>query len=109
AFLGNNGTLVLNRSGWEVIPEIKGDKPLMEAVPHTKPTDNAVGQHMENFVEAVRSGNLTNLHAPIEAGAEVANIAQMGNISYRTGERLQWDEKKRQFNSRRANKYLAAE
>ena len=31
-FVGNNGTLVVDRDGWEVIPEKKKDKDLMERV-----------------------------------------------------------------------------
>jgi hypothetical protein len=31
-YVGNNGTLVVDRDGWEVIPEKKNGKELMEKV-----------------------------------------------------------------------------
>jgi len=31
-FVGNKGTLVVDRGGWEVIPEFEGKKPLLERV-----------------------------------------------------------------------------
>lgn len=105
AFIGNYGTLVLDRGGWEVIPE--GDR--MEAVPLQKSQDNGLDKHTTNFVEAVRSRNLEALHAPIEAGAHIAVFSQMGNIAYRTGEKIYWDAKKGRFTSSAANKLLAAE
>jgi predicted dehydrogenase len=45
AFIGNNGTLVLNRDGWEVIPELqvyKNNIPLTDAIPLQKPVDNGL-------------------------------------------------------------------
>ncbi|GGG75970.1 NADH-dependent dehydrogenase [Parapedobacter pyrenivorans] len=105
AFIGNYGTLVLDRGGWEVIPE--GDR--MEAVPLQKSQDNGLDKHTTNFVEVVRSRNLEALHAPIEAGAHIAVFSQMGNIAYRTGEKIYWDAKRGRFTSSAANKLLAAD
>ncbi len=104
AFIGNNGTLVLDRGGWEVIAE--GDR--MEAVPHQKSQDNGLDQHMANFIKAVQAKDPSLLNAPIEAGAHIANFSQMGNIAYRTGEKIYWDDKKNRFTSKRANALLAA-
>jgi predicted dehydrogenase len=88
AYIGNNATLVLSRGGWEVIDEkmskIKIERPLV------KPTDNGLDNHWQNFIEVVRSRKMDNLHCPIEAGAHVATVAQLGNISYRSGKRLSW-------------------
>src|SRR5690606_13596806 len=78
AFIGNFGTLVLNRSGWEVIPE--GDR--MEAVPLQKSQDNGLEKHTANFIDVVRSRKLEDLNAPINAGAHIAIFSQMGNIAY---------------------------
>jgi len=104
AFIGNNGTLVLNRQGWEVLPE--GDR--MAAVPFQKSKDNGLERHMDNFVEAILTRNKSILKAPVEAGAHIAILSQMGNIAYRTGKKLYWDKDKRQFSDKEANKYLAA-
>lgn len=104
AFIGNNGTLVLNRSGWEVIPE----KGRMEALPFQPASGNGLERHMANFVEAIRQRNPQLLHAPIEAGAHIAIFSQMGNIAFRTGQKLYWDQGKQRFTDSNANRYLAA-
>jgi len=88
AYIGNNATLVLSRGGWEVIDEkqstIKIERPLV------KPTDNGLDNHWKNFIDVVRSRKMENLHCSIEAGAHVATVAQLGNISFRSGKRLSW-------------------
>lgn len=104
AFIGNNGTLVLNRDGWEVIPE----KGKMEAVSLQKPKDNGLDVHMQNFVQAIAKRDRNLLHAPIHVGAHIANFCQMGNIAYRTGEKLYWDKTKHKFTDKKANSYLLA-
>ncbi len=105
AFIGNFGTLVLDRGGWEVIPE--GDR--MEAVPLQKSQDNGLDKHTANFIDVVRSRRLEDLHAPITAGAHIAIFSQMGNIAYRTGEKVYWDARKERFTNKAANRLLAAE
>ncbi|WP_257666296.1 Gfo/Idh/MocA family protein [Parapedobacter tibetensis] len=105
AFIGNYGTLVLNRSGWEVIPE--GER--MEAVPFQKSQDNGLDMHTTNFIGAVRAKDPTLLNAPITAGAHIAIFSQMGNIAYRTGKKVYWDDSKAQFTDKKANKLLAAQ
>jgi len=63
---------------------------------------------MANFVDAIRQKNPQLLHAPLEAGAHIAIFSQMGNIAYRTGQKLYWDKEKQRFNDEKANKYLAS-
>ena len=104
SYIGNNGTLVLDRGGWEVIPD--GGK--MEAVPIQKNKGNGLDLHMQNFVEVIKSRKMADLHCPIQAGAHVATVCQMGNISYRSGEKVTWDQAKGKFNEEKANGYLAA-
>lgn len=105
AFIGNHGTLVLDRGGWEVIPE--GDR--MEAVPLQKSQDNGLDKHTTNFIDVVRSRKLEDLNAPITAGAHIAIFSQMGNIAYRTGEKIYWNAQQERFTSKAANKLLSAE
>ncbi|NIG55298.1 Gfo/Idh/MocA family protein [Chitinophaga sp. Cy-1792] len=104
AFIGNNGTLVVDRGGWEVIPE----KGKMEAVARKPSVDNGLDLHAKNFIEVIKSRKIDDLHCPIAAGAHVATIAQMGNIAYRTGKKVYWDANKKQFTENDANKLLAA-
>lgn len=105
AFIGNNGTLVLDRGGWEVIPE----KGKMEAVTRQKSVDNGLDLHAVNFLDVIKSRKLEDLHTSIQAGAHVATVAQLGNIAYKTGKKLNWDAAKFKFDDAGANKYLAAQ
>lgn len=104
AFIGENGTLVLNRRGWEVLPE----KGRMEAVPLQKPQENGLLTHMNNFVEAILRKDASILNAPIQVGGDIAIFSQLGNIAYRHGEKLYWDKNKRKFTDEKANRYLKA-
>lgn len=92
AYIGNNATLVLSRGGWEIIDE-KMNKMKIER-PLARPTDNGLDNHWKNFIEVVRSRKMEDLHCSIEAGAHVATVAQLGNISFRSGKRLTWDNDK---------------
>ena len=108
AYIGNNGTLILNRGGWEVIEEKqsknKVSKPLVAA------NDNGLDKHWENFVSVVKSRKMEDLHCSIQDGAHVATIAQMGNIAYRTGQKLFWDTNKNRFTDEAVNaQYLMKE
>ena len=105
AFIGNNGTLVMDRGGWEVIPE--GKK--MEAVPLQKRSDNGLDLHTKNFIEAIRAKDASKLNAPIEVGSHIAKLSQMGNIAYRTGLKINWNKNTQTFKEKEANKLLAAE
>jgi len=104
SYIGNNGTLVLWRGGWEVIP----DEKRMEAIPYQPNKGSGLDLHTVNFVEAVKSRKLDKLTCPIQAGAHVATVCQMGNISYRSGSKVSWDVAKGKFNEEKANAYLAA-
>ena len=99
AFIGENGTLALNRKGWEVIPE----KDKMERIPLQKPEDNGLDMHTANFVEAIKRSDPNLISAPVEAGAHIAIFSQMGNIAYRVGKKLHWDVEKKCFDDPEAN------
>ena len=109
AFIGNNGTLVVNRQGWEVIPERESGKDKIERVEYQKSVDNGLEKHAVNFLDVVQSRHFENLNASIEVGAHIAKICQMGNIAYRLGKKIYWDAEKNKFTDSEANKYLAAE
>jgi predicted dehydrogenase len=102
AYIGNNGTLVLNRGGWEVIEE-KGSQHKVSR-PLEKVSDNGVDKHMANFMEVVRSRKMEDLHCSILEGAHVATVAQMGNISLRSGQRLDWDKAAGKFGDEKVNR-----
>lgn len=101
AFVGKNGTLVVNRGGWEVLPE----KDLMEPVALQKQADNGLDLHTANFRDVVKSRNTEALNCPVEAGARVALNAHMGNIAYRMGQKIRWNGK--QFDHREAQQLVS--
>lgn len=107
-FIGNNGTLVLDRAGWEVLEE-KGVKTKVIEPYHAR-EDNGVQLHMENFANVVRNRKFNELNCPIEAAALVAKVCQMGNIAYRSQKKLTWDKSKQMFTDGAVNKqYLMNE
>jgi predicted dehydrogenase len=95
AFIGNNGTLILNRNGWEIVEEKQSKSKITEPLHPSQ--DNGVLKHWQNFIDVIESGNFSTLKCSIQAGSEVATIAQMGNISYRSGQKLYWNKAAAQF------------
>ncbi|HEX2536247.1 MAG TPA: Gfo/Idh/MocA family oxidoreductase [Chitinophagaceae bacterium] len=107
AFIGNNGTLVLARGGWEVLEEKQSKNKV--AKPWEKASDNGLEKHWQNFISVVRSRKTEQLNCPLEAGAHTATVAQLGNISFLSGQRVVWDKAKAQFTDPKLNKYLMKE
>jgi hypothetical protein len=102
AFIGENGTLLVNRQGWEVRPE----KDSIEAVAWTKMIDNGMDKHTGNFIDVVKSRKKEMLYCPFEAGAKVAIVSHMGNIAVRAGQKINWDKNNNQFNLPKANELV---
>ena len=102
AFIGNNGTLELDRSGWEVMEESRSDNKV--TVSRKPSVDNGLNNHMENFVSVIRSRKLEELKCPIHSAADIAILSQMGNIAFRTGKKLDWDAAKGRFTDNDVNK-----
>ena len=110
AFIGNNGTLVVNRGGYEVIVEKKargysqsgeGKMESMEAF--KKPRDaNYLDYHTQNFAAAIKANDHSKLNTPIESGSLAAINAHMGNIAYKTGRKVYWDEATGKFKKDKA-------
>lgn len=107
AFLGDNGTLVVDRGGWEVIPEWDNEAKAhkTEAFKSEK-YDGGHDLHIRNFVDCIKNG--AELACPPEIGANVALYSHMGNIAVRSqAYKLEWDAGKNKFtNSRAANKLI---
>lgn len=101
AFIGNNGTLILNRGGWEVIEERQSKNKVI--MPFQKSSDNGLDKHFVNFIAAVKSRKAEDLNCSIQAGAHVATVAQMGNISFRSGKKLLWNKAKEAFTDEAIN------
>lgn len=104
AFVGNNGTLVLNREGWYV--QAEGEK--IPAVPIQKDQGTALVRHMQNFIDAIKANNSSLLHTPIQEASKTAQVCQLGNIAFRTKEKLSWNAATNSFDSAAAKQLMTA-
>jgi hypothetical protein len=106
AFIGNNGTLVVDRGGWEVHPEVSKNGPLVEEVARIKGTGQGLDLHVKNFIDCIKTNNRETNANPTIARA-VATMAHMGNIAIRTGRKIYWDPKTKEFiNDPEANRLI---
>ena len=105
AFVGEKGTLVVTRNGYELLPDHSSelDGPFFEAQSQADYGDG-LNEHVENFLAAIRNGE--KLNAPVEVGAKTAIVSEMGNIAYRVGQRIHWDESKKAFEEDSANELI---
>lgn len=107
AFIGNNATLVINREGWELLPETQDGNYKVAAMPKQSGGENHE-PHMKNFIECIKTRN--DPVCPIENGRLVAVYAHMANIALRTNSRLEWDETNKNFrNNAAANALITPE
>ncbi len=101
SFSGSDATLILDASGWEIIPEKNKDV----AVQTGKAGPDARPAHVRNFLDCVISRN-----QPVEnldVGHFVSTVAHLGNVSFRAGRQIAWDpEKERIRGDRKADKLL---
>ncbi len=102
AFIGNKGTLVLDRGGWETLPDNNSTSkgPFFEGKKQ-KNYGDGLDEHMNNFVECIRKGG--NLNTPVEVGAKTAIISEMGNMAYRAQQLIHWDDSTKSFKEDVAN------
>ena len=107
AFIGNYATLLLTREGWEVIEERGNEKKV--AKPFVEASDNGLDKHTQNFIDAIQANDTNKVNCSIQDGANVAIVAQMGNISYRSNEKLLWKSKTNNFSDSNINsKYFTS-
>ncbi len=90
SFVGQKGTLVVDRGGWETIPDRSDEKkgPFFEGVKQ-KNYGDGLNEHVKNFLNFIRKGEALN--APVEVGVKTAIISELGNIAYRYGKIIHWD------------------
>ncbi len=88
ALYGENGTLFVTDSRWEIIPRGRG------AEPEVKQARGDLGAaHMEEFLRAVRTRQQP-LCTPEEAFNSTSTV-QLAMIAYELGEKLRWDAEAR--------------
>ena len=88
---GEHGTLIFDDKGWHVDKGIeavdKGDEP------GTSPEGTV---HQRNFIDCVKATSGANVRKPnadIEEGHKSTRLCHLGNIAYRTGRAVRFDEK----------------
>jgi predicted dehydrogenase len=112
-FHGTKGTLFLDRGGFRIIPqpvrheELNQPPPIpttesrqpgfyytSEVLPETSDSSQQHGPHVRNFLDCVKSRKRP--HADIEDGHLTNTVCRLGNIAYRVGRTLRWDQAKEQ-------------
>jgi predicted dehydrogenase len=120
-FCGTDGSLVLDRSGFEVIPDkvvlpygiklVHGDRPIRKIELKSESVTKGVdGQdaHVRNFLDCMKSRALPT--CDIEIAHRSTNTCHLGNISYKLGRKLEWDADNETFkNDSEANALLKRE
>lgn len=108
AFIGNNGTLVVDRGGWEIIPEEEDGHYLVDPIPPKRGSGGDLEKHVANFLECIKSRKLPN--ADIAIAANTAKVAHLGNVAFLTGSKVFWDaEKSKVIDNEEANQMLTPE
>jgi predicted dehydrogenase len=110
AYIGEAGTLVVDRRNYQLFPEWDGSKkaPKTEAVKFTEGSESH-NLHAEDFLKCIRTREKPV--CPPETGRLAALYAHIPNIAARVGEAvLVWDDKQQRFtNSSKANELLLPE
>ena len=93
AFHGNNGVLIVDRGGFEVVPETETKNGRKSYRGGGQPRRGASGdmhlEHVRNFLECMDSRKRPN--SDVEIGHNSMIACHLGNIAFRTGRRIQWD------------------
>jgi predicted dehydrogenase len=100
AFHGNNGILVVDRSGWEVLPETETKNNRKSYRMAGEPRRGSGGQdmhqaHVKDFLDAIESRKRTA--SDVEIGHNSMIACHLANIAFRTGRRVQWDAAREQI------------
>jgi predicted dehydrogenase len=100
AYYGTTGTMIVDRLGFEIFPELKSTSGpgavgrnttaagyRMEA--RDMVAEDATALHVREFIDCVRSRRKPNADA--ETGQRSSIVSHLGNIAYRTGLKIRWD------------------
>lgn len=109
-FHGTDAALLLDRSGYEIIPE--GDRAAAKTV-GTPGVDNFMPEpltrrHVRNFLDCVVSRERPV--SDVEIGHRSTTVPHLANISYKVGRRIRWDaDSERVIDDPEANALLTKE
>jgi predicted dehydrogenase len=87
-FHGTEGTLFVDRGGYQLVPE-QGSA--LEAV-EVKRSNEPLDAHWQNFLDCIRSRKRPV--SDIEIGHHSTTTAILGNVAYRSKRRIDWDAQK---------------
>lgn len=94
-FIGTNGTLIVDRSNWQVFPEkdkLKdGDSPTTRNALPSKGKD-AIRAHMANFLECMKTRQKPRSDA--DSMHQTTTACLLSNVALFAGRRLHWDGEK---------------
>jgi predicted dehydrogenase len=120
ALYGTDGTLFMDRLGFEIYPELKRGAStlrrredeitadLFRTVRQDGSSPDSTPLHTANFIECVRTRNRPA--ADVEIGHHASNVAHLGNIAYHAGRKLRWDGEAEEFEGdAEANRLLGRE
>jgi predicted dehydrogenase len=83
---GSEGAILLNDAGWEIIPERK--KESLDAAKF-RGSGDARPAHVRDFLKCMKTREQPVLN--LDAGHHVSTVAHLGNIAYRAGRKIVWD------------------
>jgi predicted dehydrogenase len=101
AFQGTEATLVTNYSEHEVY--VKGKK--VDDFKHPEPSIPDSPGHLREFLNSIKSRQITT--CDIEYGHRLSKCGLLGNLAFRTGRKLEWDdERERVIGDSKANRLI---
>jgi predicted dehydrogenase len=87
------GNLFYGEKGYMVVDGYTKASTFMGQKGEPGPTWSGGGDHYANFFQAMRSRKVSDLNCPIDEGVISCNLMHLGNIAYRLGRTLSFDEK----------------
>ena len=84
---GTEGNIILNDSGYEIYTE---PKKANIASQKKKGSGDPRPAHVRNFLDCMKSRQQPVLN--LEVGHRVSTLAHLGNMAYRTGRKIVWDD-----------------
>ncbi len=107
AFIGNDASIVIDRSSFDFFPEMQNSKYKVPAMSRQSGHDSHEA-HVKNWIDCLRSRK--DPACPIEMGRLAALYTHMGNIALRTSSKVEWNDTSKNFgNNSAANKFLMPE
>ncbi len=114
AYYGPNGTLICDRIGFEIYPEMEpglrptSGPPKFRMERKEAAAEDATAEHAKNFIDCVRSR--ARPAADVAIGHRSSIVPHLGNIAYRTGSKIRWDaENERILQDDTATQFLGRE